>query len=126
MPCTLVALAVDANDPRRLARFWAAVLGWETSDGPTLLPTDDTGFRLRFLPTREPKIVQNRMHFDLTSTSPEDQQRTLARALGLGARHADVGQGTEAPHVVLADPEGNEFCVLEPGNAFLADCGFVG
>src|SRR4051794_10083722 len=66
------------------------------------------------------------MHFDLTSTSLDDQQQTVARALGLGARHIDVGQRPDEGHVVLADPEGNEFCVLEPGNEFLADCGFLG
>ncbi len=130
MPVHLLALTFDANDPRRLARFWAGVLGWEAADespdGITLLPSDDTGFRLRFLPTQEPKVGQNRMHFDLTSTSLEDQQQTVARALELGARHIDVGQGPDAAHVVLADPEGNEFCVIEPGNNFLADCGFVG
>ena len=70
--------------------------------------------------------MQNRMHFDLTSNSVEDQQQTVARALALGARHIDVGQRPEEGHVVLADPEGNEFCVIEPGNNFLADCGFIG
>ena len=130
MTSHLYALSFDANDPPGLARFWAGVLGWEVADEPdggvSLLPTDDTGFRLRFLPSQEPKAGQNRMHFDLTSTSLEDQQQTVERALGLGARHIDVGQLPEEPHVVLADPEGNEFCVIEPGNNFLADCGFVG
>jgi predicted enzyme related to lactoylglutathione lyase len=130
MSAHLVAIGVDANDPLRLARFWAGVLGWETADDPhdgiALVPDDDTGFRLRFLPTRERKTGQNRMHLDLTSTSLEDQQQTVARSLGLGARHIDVGQRPDEGHVVLADPEGNEFCVIEPGNAFLADCGFVG
>jgi predicted enzyme related to lactoylglutathione lyase len=130
MSAHLVALSVDANDPLRLARFWAGVLGWGTADdsheGIALVPDDDTGFRLRFLPTRERKTGQNRMHVDLTSTSLEDQQQTVERSLGLGARHIDVGQRPEEGHVVLADPEGNEFCVIEPGNAFLADCGFVG
>jgi predicted enzyme related to lactoylglutathione lyase len=130
MSARLVALSVDANDPGRLAGFWAGVLGWETADDPSggiaLLPDDDTGFRIRFLPTREPKTGQNRMHLDLTSTSLEDQQQTVARSLALGARHIDVGQRPEERHVVLADPEGNEFCVIEPGNQFLADCGFVG
>jgi catechol 2,3-dioxygenase-like lactoylglutathione lyase family enzyme len=95
-------------------------------DGVALLPNDDTGFRIRFLPTREPKVGQNQMHFDLTSASLDDQRQTVARALALGARHLDIGQGPDAEHVVLADPEGNEFCVIEPGNAFLAGCGFVG
>ena len=121
----LFAVCFAANDPSRLARFWSGLLGWEP-DGDTLLPNDDTGFRLRFLPTEEPKVALNRAHFDLTSASPEDQRRTVARALGLGARHLDVGQGPDADHVVLADPEGNELCVIEPGNAFLAGCGFVG
>jgi predicted enzyme related to lactoylglutathione lyase len=130
MAARLVALGIDANDPRRLADFWAGVLGWRAAEDPAggiaLVPGDDTGFRLRFLPTQEPKVGQNRMHFDLTSTSLEDQQQTVARALDLGARHIDVGQRPEEGHVVLADPEGNEFCVIEPGNQFLADCGFVG
>jgi predicted enzyme related to lactoylglutathione lyase len=130
MTSRLIALCFDANEPLRLARFWAGVLDWEMTDDPrdgiTLLPGDDTGFCLRFLLTRERKAGQNRMHFDLTSTSLEDQEQTVTRALGLGARHIDVGQRPEEGHVVLADPEGNEFCVIEPGNGFLADCGFVG
>ena len=114
----------------RLARFWAGVLGWEAADDARdrseLVPNDDTGFRLRFSATTEPKIGANRIHFDLTSSSLEDQQETVARSLELGARHIDVGQRPEEGHVVLADPEGNEFCVIEPGNQFLADCGFIG
>ena len=128
--CRLFALSVDARDPAGLAGFWGGVLGWEMADDPcdgvALLPNDDTGFRIRFLPTRERKTGQNPMHFDLTSASLEAQQETVARALGLGARHIDIGQRPEEGHVVLADPEGNEFCVIEPGNKFLADCGFIG
>ena len=130
MTCHLVALCFDANDPVGLARFWAGVLGWEMCADPedriALLPSDDTGFRLRFPPTQDKKVGPNRMHFDLTSTSLENQQQTVARAIGLGAHHIDIGQLPEEGHVVLADPEGNEFCVIEPGNAFLADCGFIG
>jgi len=129
MTCHLLALCIDAREPMRLARFWAGLLGWQPTADPhdvSLLPSDDTGFRLRFLPTQEDKVDQNRMHFDLTSGSPEAQQQTVATALGLGARHIDIGQRPEEGHVVLADPEGNELCVIEPGNAFLADCGFVG
>ena len=125
-----MALCFDANDPVGLARFWAGVLGWELAadpdEGVVLQPNDDTGFKLRFLPTDLPKVAKNDRHFDLTSTSLEDQAQTVARALALGARHIDIGQGPDATHVVLADPEGNEFCVIEPGNQFLADCGFIG
>ncbi|HYN75177.1 MAG TPA: VOC family protein [Candidatus Limnocylindria bacterium] len=127
MTCELVALCIDANDPAALATFWAGVLGWEVADdGASLLPDDDTGFRIRFLPTEEPKTEPNQIHFDLTSRSLEEQQATVDRALALGGRHIDVGQRPEEGHVVLADAEGNEFCVTEPGNGFLADCGLLG
>jgi predicted enzyme related to lactoylglutathione lyase len=130
MTSRLVALSLDASDPSALARFWAGLLGWERGDdareGIVLRPSDDTGFLLRFLPTQAPKTGQNQMHFDLTSTSLADQQHTVARALDLGARHIDIGQRPEEGHIVLADPEGNEFCVIEPGNKFLAGCGFIG
>jgi catechol 2,3-dioxygenase-like lactoylglutathione lyase family enzyme len=130
VPSHLVALCVDAQDPLRLARFWGGVLGGEPADDPqggiSLLPADDIGFRIRFLASQQPKVGQNLIHLDLTSTSLEDQQHTVSRALHLGARHVDVGQRPDEGHVVLADPEGNEFCVIEPGNGFLAGCGFVG
>jgi predicted enzyme related to lactoylglutathione lyase len=126
MTSHLFALAFDAHDPPRLARFWAGVLGWEIVDDVALLPNDDTGFRFRFDASQEQKRGQNQIHFDMTSTSLDDQQQTVARALELGGRHIDVGQRPEEGHVVLADPEGNEFCVIEPGNNFLADCGFIG
>ncbi|HJQ00124.1 MAG TPA: VOC family protein [Jatrophihabitans sp.] len=129
MTCRLVALCFDANDPLGLARFWAGILDWQLTDaehGIELLPSDGTGFGIRFRPTQRQKTGQNPMHLDLTSTSLEDQQHTVARSLALGARHIDIGQRPEEPHVVLADPEGNEFCVIEPGNNFLADCGFIG
>ncbi len=130
MTSELVALCFDAIDPPRLARFWSGLLDWEIADDPLggicLPPSDDTGFRIRFLATQGQKSGKNRMHVDLTSTTVQDQGETVARALGLGARHIDVGQRPEEGHVVLADPEGNEFCVIEAGNRFLADCGFVG
>jgi len=102
-------------------------------DGVTLLPSDDTGFPIDFLPTQMQKTGPNQMHFDLTSTSLDDQQQTVARSLGLGARHIDIGQlpeevdrlislgatrididQGEVSWVVMADPDGNEFCVLTP------------
>ena len=130
MTSRLIALCFDANDPLRLGRFWAGVLGREMvedpPDGFVLLPSDDTEFRIEFFPTQAQKVGPNQTHLDLTSTSLEEQQQTVARALELGARHIDIGQRPEEEHVVLADPEGNEFCVIEPGNQFLADCGFIG
>jgi predicted enzyme related to lactoylglutathione lyase len=130
MTCRLHALCFDANDPGRLASFWGGLLGWDIADDSegagAIVPGDDTGFLIRFLPTGSPKAGLNQMHLHLTSTSLEDQQRTVTRALELGAGHLDVGQTPEEGHVVLVDPEGNEFCVIEPGNKFLADCGFVG
>ncbi len=125
MASHLVTLVFDANDPAGLARFWAGVLGRE-ADGQVLLPSDDTGIRIGFMPTEAPRAGPNQMHFDLTSASPEEQQATVARALELGARHLDIGQGPDSDHVVLADPEGNEFCVIEAGNGFLADTGDIG
>ncbi|HEY5822343.1 MAG TPA: VOC family protein [Propionibacteriaceae bacterium] len=133
MTLQLFALSIDAHDPPGLARFWAGVLRRQLVDDPdnpielpTVLPGDEIGFRIQFLPTEEPKVGPNQMHFDLTSTSLEDQQQTVARALELGAQHIDIGQTPDEGHVVLADPEGNEFCVIEPGNNFLAGCGFIG
>ena len=128
--CRLHALCLDAREPDRLAEFWGSLLGWRPADDErgalALEPADDTGFRLRFVASAEPKTLQNLMHFDLTSTSLDDQATTVARVLELGGRHCDVGQGPDDDHVVLADPEGNEMCVIEPWNNFLADCGFIG
>ncbi|MFG3157885.1 VOC family protein [Streptomyces sp. NPDC048219] len=130
MTSQLSAICFRATRPSDLARFWSGVLGWEAADGPddgvAILPPDPDGFRIRFLPGQEPKAGQNRAHFDLTSSSPEEQRQTVARALALGGSHIDVGQRPEEGHVVLADPDGNEFCVIEAGNAFLADTGFIG
>jgi len=126
----LVALCVDANDPLRLARFWASALRWEidgeTSDGIRLLPTDHTAFGIVFRPVPEAKAGRNRIHLDLTSTSLEDQNESVSTLVERGARHIDVGQRADDPHVVLADPEGNEFCVIEPENSFLAGCERLG
>ncbi|MER6472875.1 VOC family protein [Streptomyces collinus] len=130
MGSRLFAISFDAHQPERLAQFWSGVMGLERADDPydgvLLLPGNDAGYRLGFRPSHKQKAAQNRLHFDLTSSSPEDQQEIVARALSSGAQRADVGQGPDASHVVLADPEGNEFCVIEPGNNFLAGCGFAG
>jgi hypothetical protein len=127
MASRLAALSIDASDPEALARFWADILGRPVgADGVSLLPDDDAAFPIRFVATGLPKVAQNWLHFDLTSTTPEDQQETVDRVLGLGGSHCDVGQRGDEGHVVLADPEGNEFCVIEADNNFLAGCGRVG
>jgi predicted enzyme related to lactoylglutathione lyase len=131
MTSHLHALTFDALDPARLAGFWARLLGRrtghdETGEGVVVLPAVGTDVPLRFVACQEPKKGQNRLHFDLTSASPQAQRDTVARALELGGRHTDVGQLPEEGHVVLADPEGNEFCVIEPGNRFLEGCGRIG
>jgi predicted enzyme related to lactoylglutathione lyase len=111
----LVALCVDANEPLRLAHFWAEALGWEldagSGDDVGLVPTDDTSFGIVFRPVPEGKAGRNRIHFDLTTTSVDEQQESVSRLVELGGRHIDVGQRAEETHVVLADPEGNELCL---------------
>jgi Glyoxalase-like domain len=125
----LVSLCFDANDPVRLARFWASTVGWEIYDESSgeigVLPTDGTRFILVFLPVPEPKTAKNPIHLDLVGESVDDQREIVDRLIGLGAEHVDIGQGSDADHVVLADPEGNEFCVVLRGD-FLADTGFIG
>ncbi|MBE1490706.1 VOC family protein [Plantactinospora soyae] len=123
----LLTVTFDARDPARLARFWAGVLGREVVEDAAgaFLPGGDTQLGLRFVPSRTEKVGLNRMHLHLTSAG-RDQRQIVATALGLGASHLDVGQRPEEGHIVLADPEGNEFCVIEPDNSFLAGCGLLG
>src|SRR5487761_846658 len=122
MGTRLAHIVIDANDPARLARFWAAALGWavadETPEEVDVWPggfsyPDPVALPLVFVPVPEPKATRNRVHLDLATTSPEHQLAEVRRLLVLGATPADVGQG-DVPWTVLADPEGNEFCVLEP------------
>ncbi|MCR6488712.1 VOC family protein [Amycolatopsis sp. OK19-0408] len=125
MASRLLAVTFEADKPAEVARFWAGLLDREVTGG-VLLPGDDTQLGLRFVPGRAGRLGANRMHLHLTSTDLDDQQRTVATALGLGGRHLDVGQRPEEGHVVLADPAGYEFCVIEPGNGYLAGCGPLG
>ena len=105
---------VDSPDPESLGRWWASALGWViVNDDPEefeIRPAPDQIPGLLFARVQEPKSTKNRLHLDLR---PDDQDAEVARLVNLGATHADVGQGDET-WVVLADPEGNEFCVLAP------------
>lgn len=126
MPTRLVHLVVDAADPARVARFWAAALNWEVaSEEPAEVEVAPPGFHypgtaavpLVFVPVPDAKSAKNRVHLDLAAASAEDQAAEVKRVMELGAAPADVGQG-DVPWVVLADPEGNEFCVLDPRPAY--------
>src|SRR6476659_7617332 len=94
MTARLVALCFDANDPARLARFWAEALHWEvdveTHDRVRLVPTDGTRFEILFLAAPEPKVGKNRIHLDLTTSSLDDQEDVVARLVALGGHHIDV------------------------------------
>jgi hypothetical protein len=128
MRSQLLAVTYEAADPAAPARFWAALLGRKIIEdaGGLLLPGEGTQLGLRFVPGRAGQAGANRMHLHLTSADPDDQRHTVDTAVGLGGRHLDVGQRPEEGHVVLADPAGYEFCVIEPGNTYLAGCGPLG
>ena len=134
MSTRLVHHVVDAADPRRQADFWAGVLGWRTRDeGGGEFAIEPAGYRypdpatvpLTFVPVSEPKIVKNRVHLDLATESDAHQRAEVDRVIALGARPVDIGQAADLPWVVLTDPEGNEFCVLEPQPTY-ADHGLYG
>jgi hypothetical protein len=119
MACRFTELVIDCTDHRLVGQFWADVLGYrvsEVSDGPKhhyvqLQGPEGSGPTVLVLRTPDgPKAAKNRLHIDVTGTD-RDQAAEVERILALGATHADIGQG-RTPWVVLADPEGNEFCVL--------------
>ncbi|PSL01797.1 hypothetical protein CLV30_11236 [Haloactinopolyspora alba] len=113
----------DARDPHRLGTFWASALGAEPfTDEPEgfearMMLTDEAFLDLCFQRVAEPSRSPARLHLDLRGGAR--QQEVVGRLLSLGAEHADIGQG-EVPWVVLADPEGNAFCVMEERAAYQA------
>jgi len=128
MTSKLTEVSIACADPQRLAGFWCAVLGYEVQDeedgyvsiGSPLVPEgrDRVGPvppTLAFAQVPEAKVSQNRLHLDVNPTDA-DQDAEVRRLLDLGARRVDVGQG-EVSWVVMADPEGNEFCVLASRHA---------
>jgi len=118
MPVRLHHIVIDSHDLTALADFWAEALHWsvlstrerEVVVGPGL----DAPIGLCFMPAgATTKTVKNRVHLDLTTTS-DDREAEIERLLGLGARRVDIGQTGQESWDVLADPEGNEFCVVRP------------
>jgi catechol 2,3-dioxygenase-like lactoylglutathione lyase family enzyme len=118
---------IDCGDVAAQARWWAEALDWRiVYDSPEevilvpphaltkgdSIPVEERGPGLVFVPVPEGKKLKNRLHLDLAPRAADDQAAEIARLEGLGARRVDVGQPTGASFAVLADPEGNEFCVL--------------
>jgi catechol 2,3-dioxygenase-like lactoylglutathione lyase family enzyme len=120
MNIRIQCLCIDSTDPARGAQFWEAALGWRRTfdeddqivlEPPEGSPEDGLVPDILFLRVPERKTVKNRLHLDLR---PKDQAAEVARLEALGARRVDVGQGAGVSWVVLADPDGNEFDVLQP------------
>jgi predicted enzyme related to lactoylglutathione lyase len=126
MTLRLVQIAMNARDDSAVGRFWAEALGWGvSSEEPGVTNVEPVGFAypdpvavcIDVIAVPEPKTVKNRVHIDLATTSAAHQVDLVARLKDLGAAPADVGQG-DVPWTVLADPEGNEFCVLAPHSVY--------
>jgi hypothetical protein len=113
MSLRLWTIVVDAHDPASLAHWWADVLHWKVlfeNEEEVVICTPDERFPgFAFVPVPEDKQVKNRLHLDFV---PDDQAAEVALLERLGARRIDIGQGDDKNWVVMADPEGNEFCVL--------------
>lgn len=114
----VAAMVVDTPDPAGLATFWTAAAGWPVEarrDGDVRLAAPDgKGPRLELIRVDDPKVAKNRVHIDVAPYAADDQAAEVARLRALGAVDADVGQRGDETWVVLADPQGNEFCVLSP------------
>ena len=117
MPVRLHHIVVNTHDLPGLARFWAEALGWqvlsEREREIVIGPDENAPVGMCFMPVTDPKRVKNRLHLDLT-TAAGDRDAEIERLLALGARRVDIGQTGQESWVVLADPEGNEFCVIRP------------
>jgi hypothetical protein len=118
MDIRIQCVVVDADDCELLARFWSQALGWRIThespeewaiEPPEGSPEADVAPDILFVKVPDRKITKNRVHFDLR---PKDQEVEVGRLLELGGRRVDIGQGDDVSWVVMADPEGNEFCVL--------------
>ena len=118
MPLHLHHIVIDAHDLRALADFWAEAPGWDVLSvrerEVVVGASIDAPVGLCFMPAgATTKVVKNRVHLDLTTTV-DDRDAEIERLLAIGARRVDIGQTGEESWDVLADPEGNEFCVVRP------------
>ena len=117
MPVRLHHIVIDTHDLPGLARFWTQALDWKVlseREHEIIIGTDENAdVGICFMPVTDRKIVKNRVHLDIT-TAAEDRDQEIERLLALGARRADIGQTGAESWTVLADPEGNEFCVIRP------------
>jgi predicted enzyme related to lactoylglutathione lyase len=124
MPVALHHIVIDTHDLPRLARFWAEALGWrilsERDREIVVGPAPDAPVGLCFMPVTDAKTVKNRLHLDLNPDSAEEREAEIERLIGLGARRVDIGQVGDESWTVLADPEGNEFCVVRPKSSLVA------
>ncbi|WP_091449045.1 VOC family protein [Actinokineospora iranica] len=124
MPTRLASLVIDASDPATSAQFWYIMLGGTATperDGSHRLVAPDVGgcgIDLVFVPAVGRKTGKNRIHIDLATESPHEYQVLTSLAVDVGAREVNVGQGPGVPWTVFRDPEGNEFCILEPGDLY--------
>ena len=108
-------IVIDCCDPLSLAPFWAEALGYEIDEleedvASIEHPTND-GPAICFQRVPESKQGKNRVHFDL-NVDDDELENAVVRLISLGAKQVDVGQGLDRSWVVLADPEGNEFCIV--------------
>jgi predicted enzyme related to lactoylglutathione lyase len=117
LPVRLHHIVIDAHDLPGLARFWTQALGWKIlseREREIVIGTDENApVGICFMPVTDPKTVKNRVHLDLTS-SAADRLQEIDRLVALGARRVDIGQTGAESWTVLADPDGNEFCVVRP------------
>ena len=123
MPVSLHHIVIDAHDLPRLARFWTQVLDWRIlseREREIVIGTDETAaVGICFMPVADNKTVKNRVHLDL-NPDPDDRHGEIERIIALGASRVDIGQTGDESWTVLADPEGNEFCVLRPKTTLIS------
>jgi predicted enzyme related to lactoylglutathione lyase len=123
MAVSLHHIVIDAHDLPRLAQFWTQVLGWRIlseREREIVIGTDATApVGICFMPVTDRKSTKNRVHLDL-NPDPDDREAEIERIVALGGQRIEIGQTGEESWTVLADPEGNEFCILRPKTTLIS------